>query len=581
MKIKRFLILTACFLFPLFMTTSCKKASSPEVLAEQKAFDQYLDRVFERIAASDTLTLNYTIKDPSLYGIEVPEPTLGEYTIERMQENYRQEADYLACLSTFHYDLLTKDQQLCYDMIQDSFELDCEYAPYVLYHEILGPTTGLQAQLPILLAEYNLDTKENVEDYLALLKDMPRYFKQISQFETLKSKAGLFMSDDVAQEVIKQCTSFIDHPKTNYLIEYFNEKISNMKQLTSTEIAAYQKTNEQYVLSYVIPAYESLIYTLNQLLGTGTNTNGLASYKNGKAYYEYLVRSETGSSRTIPELIQMLETALSSAMMDMASNAQADSEIASKINSYRYIKTDPEEILDYLKKSISKDFPKLPNVNCSIKYVHKSLQDYVSPAMYLIPQLDNYTNNCIFINSSPDYDLSEIFPTIAHEGYPGHLYQCVYFRSKDIHPVRNVLTNLGYEEGWATYAELYSYSIAGLDPNVAAILTDNMIATHCLYSRTDIGIHYENWDYEMVEDYLCQYLSPDSCKIIYQTLLEEPALYLPYSIGYLEIMDLKNTAQETLQEKFNLKEFHSFLLDLGPMNFDIIRAQMKDWMNAQ
>lgn len=561
--------------------TSCKKETAPDATAEQTAFDQYLDQVFREIAGSDTLTLNYTIMDPSIYQIEKPEPTLGEFTLDEMLNSYKQEASYLECLSTYNYDNLTDDQQICYDMIQQSFQLDCDYADYVLYHEVLGPTTGIQAQLPILLAEYNLNSKEDIEDYLSLLIDVKRYFEQISAFETLKSRAGLFMSDNVANEVIKQCAAFIDQPDTNYLIEYFNDKINTLDFLSNSEKKAYQERNEQYVKNYVIPAYEDLTLTLGQLLGTGINASGLASYKNGKKYYEYLVQSETGSSRPVMEIASMLEDTLADSLMNIATYIQTDSEITSKINSYQYIKTEPEEILNYLKKAIAKDFPKLPDVNCSIKYVHESLQEYVSPAMYLIPQIDNYSENSIYINANPDYDLSEIFPTIAHEGYPGHLYQNVYFRSKDIHPIRNVLTNLGYEEGWATYAEVYSYSIAGLDPSIAAILKDSMIATHCIYSRTDIGIHYEGWTYDEVKEYLCRYLSADSCAIIYQMLLEEPALYLPYSVGYLEIMELQNTAKKTLNNDFSLKEFHTFLLDMGPLSFDILQDELEDWIAAQ
>lgn len=568
-------------LLSLLSLTGCNKSIPASILQEQAAFDEYLNEIFRDMAGSDTLTLNYTILDPSSYDIKKPEPTLGQFTIESMQDSYKKECNYLSRLTDYTYENLTQEQQLCYDMIKENFLLDCKYADYVLYEEILGPTTGLQAQLPILLAEYNLNSKSDIEDYLALLQDIPRYFQQICDFESIKSKAGLFMSNDVANEIIKQCTAFIDQPDSNYLIDYFNEKMDLFPSLTTSERQTYKDLNEEYVKQCVIPAYENLISTLEGLLGTGTNIQGLYYYQHGKSYYEYLVASQTGSSRPIRELATMLEDTLNTVLIDMTTYVKNDPDIVSKLNSYQYIKTEPEEILTYLRKAISKDFPDLPNVNCTIKYVHKSLQDYVSPAMYLIPQLDNYSENCIYINANPNYDMSELFTTIAHEGYPGHLYQSVYFRNKDIHPIRNVLTNLGYEEGWATYAEMYSYSIAGLDSSVAAALRDNMIATHCIYSRTDIGIHYEGWTYQQVQDYLTQYISPKACEIIYKTLLEEPGLYLPYSVGYMEIMELRKTAEETLGKKFNLKEFHAFLLDLGPVSFNLINNRMKDWLKVQ
>ena len=571
------LVLLIC----LFILTSCSQGKPTEYVKERTSFDSYLTEIFQEIASTDTLTLNYTILDPSLYNIKKQQPTLGEFTIEEMENGYKKEIQYLKRLSKFNYEYLSSEQQLCYDQIKEDFLLDYKYRNYMLYHEVLGPTTGIQAQLPILLAEYNLYSKEDLDEYLSLLKDLPRYFRQICDFEIMKSKAGLFMTDDVALEIINQCNTFIEDSESNYLIDVVNDKISTLSFLTNVEKENYKSQNENYVVEFIIPAYEMLITTLKDLLGTGTNSNGLFYYKNGAKYYEYLVKSETGTSRSIEELIQMIENSLSDTLLDMRNCIHEDAYISQKLNDFHYIKTDPVEVLDYLKQAIKKDFPWLPDVNCTIKYVHESLQDYVSPAMYLIPQLDNYNENCIYINNNPEYDMSQIFTTIAHEGYPGHLYQNVYFRNKDIHPIRNILTNLGYEEGWATYAEIYSYSIAGLDSTVAQVLRDNLIATHCIYSRTDIGIHYEGWTYEEASTYLSKYISESSCKAVYQALIEEPGIYLPYCVGYLEIMDLKKTAEEALGTDFNLREFHTFLLDLGPVNFSLLQTRLSDWTKQQ
>lgn len=578
MKQKLRKTLSLLLIFILVGVCGCNQPNVANVITEQARFDEYLDELFAEMASTDTLTLNYTIKDPTLYDITVPAPTLGNYSIKSIQDNFHRESEYLKRLPTFRYDYLSKEQQLSYDIIKDTFELELKYADYLLYDEVLGPTTGLHAQLPILLAEYKFNSVKDIDDYLELLKDLPRYFKQVCRFEQQKSKAGLFMSNGVAYDVVEQCNSFIQDPDNNFLITYFNEKLLSLTFLTPPQKTEYIATNEKYIKEYVIPAYQTLSENLESLIDTGTNKGGLCYYKHGKEYYQYLVSHETGSHRSMPELVALIENGLTSSMIDIATRVQIDPSVIEKVDSYQYIETQPEKILPYLKSQIAKDFPALPDVNCSIKYVHKSLQDYLSPAMYLIPQIDNYKDNSIYINNKPENDLSEIFTTIAHEGYPGHLYQNVYFRSKNIHPIRNMLTCLGYEEGWATYAEAYSYSIAGLDPSVAIILKDNLIATLCIYSRADIGIHYEDWDYTMTENYISKYFSQDACPVIYDTLLKEPALYLPYCVGYLEIEDLKNTAQTLLGDDFELKSFHEFLLDIGPANFKIIEHHLNEWV---
>ena len=244
--------------------------------------------------------------------------------------------------------------------------------------------------------------------------------------------------------------------------------------------------------------------------------------------------------------------------------------------------TDPEIILTDLKENIREDFPEAVPVDCSIKYVPASLSEYLSPAMYLVPPIDDFQNNHIYINGRDKNTLSYIYTTIAHEGYPGHLYQCVYFRNTKPAPIRSILEFTGYDEGWATYVELYSYQYAGIDSALADFLKANNIVILCMYARADMGIHYQGWTEKETVEYVKNFIGDvKTSKRIYQTLLEEPGIYLPYAIGYLEITELKEKALQNLGSKFNEKEFHKFLLDIGPAQFDIIEEHLNAWTEKQ
>lgn len=140
--------------------------------------------------------------------------------------------------------------------------------------------------------------------------------------------------------------------------------------------------------------------------------------------------------------------------------------------------------MQYLKKQIKKSFPDLPSeVSCQMKYVDKSLEEHISPAFYLTTPLDAYQDNVIYLNGNAKYDLTKAFTTIAHEGYPGHLYQNCFYQSQNPLPVRSVVNIGGYTEGWGTYAELYSYSLAGLTKNVASFLKQNTLLTLAIYAK--------------------------------------------------------------------------------------------------
>jgi uncharacterized protein (DUF885 family) len=450
----------------------------------------------------------------------------------------------------------------------------------LLYRESLSPTTGIQAQLPVLLAEYYFYSKEDIDDYVQLLSCVPNYFNDILVFEQQKSNAGLFMSDSSVDDILKQCNEFIADKENNYLIDVFNDKVSDFPGLTKEEIKSYQKQNTIAVLEQVIPAYEALIDGLTQLKGTGKNENGLCGYPKGKEYYKYLVASSTGSSRSIEDINSLLDSSINTAIMNMAAIVKKDPDAFNKVDTMSYPYTEPKEIISYLTTAIKKDFPTLDNVNCDIKYVHDSLEDSLSPAFYLTPPMDNYSENNIYINGGDSYDMSDIFTTLAHEGYPGHLYQTVYYNQQNPEPLRNLLNFSGYSEGWATYAELYSYHLAKMDDNIATLLENNMIVNLCMYGKIDIGVNYYSWDYDDISKYLADFgvSDEDTIKQVQASMIEEPANYLKYTLGYLEFVSLREKAKKEQGDAFKMKEFHKFLLDIGPAQFDIINARLDNWL---
>lgn len=579
-KSLRFLLLSILILSFIIGMLGCDKLQKSE--DTQSSFNAFTHEIFVEEVQSDTLSLNYSLSDPKKYGIETTDITLGEYSIDRMNEGISLSENYLKELNKFNYNRLTPDQQLTYDILKNYLETDLELGNYLYYNECLGPTTGIQAQLPILLAEYNFYSKEDIDNYIKLLPCVYDYFTDIVEFEREKSRRGLFMADSVADNIIDQCHAFIQDQENNFLIEYFNEKIANYKGLSKNEIAAYKKANREGILNYVIPSYELLINTLRDLKGTGVNKAGLYYYPDGQSYYECLAQYKTGSNKKMDEVSVMLEKAIGDGIHKITQISLEDPKIIDKYLDFNTFPiTDPDAILADLQKDISADFPDPVPVNCEIKYVHKSLSEYLSPAMYLVPAMDNYMDNNIYINGSDEETLSKIYTTVAHEGYPGHLYQCVYFRNQNPAPIRNIMDFVGYDEGWATYVEFYSYHMAGIDHSLAGFLEMNNAVILFMYARADIGIHYEGWTEKKAVSYIDNFVGNEAIsKSIYHTLLEEPAVYLPYAVGYLEITNLREKAENELDEAFIAKDFHQFLLDIGPAQFDVIEDYMNKWLST-
>jgi len=577
---KKLLSIILILILILSLPGCCKKQ---EKIYNAADFDNFVAEVFRNEVQSDSITLNYNLSKPEIYGITDFKPTFGNYSLKSMKSNIATSKNYIKKLKKFDTSTFSDEQKLTYNVLYNYLKDRTQNENLLLYSEVLSPTTGLQAQLPVLLAEYHFYYKHDIKNYLSLLSTLPNYFKQISDFEKEKSKAGLFMSDSSATSVINQCKSFIASKEDNYMITLFNERLDRYSNLSDAEKETYKKENREMVLTKVIPAYEALINDLTALLGTGKNDNGLSYFKDGKKYYKFLVERTTGSNRSIKDINDLLDTTIKECIYNIAQVGKDDSEIYQKIDTYSYPLKDPVEILTYLQEAILSDFPPLEPVNCSIKYVDKSLEEYLSPAFYLTPALDSYKDNSIYINQNKKYDLSEIFTTIAHEGYPGHLYQNVYYNQQEPNPIRTLLSFEGYSEGWATYVENYSYSISGLDESLVKVLTNNLVATLCLYAKCDIGINYYGWSLEDTSKYLSDYYINDSnvCKNIFNSMVREPCNYLKYTLGYLEFKQLRNKAEDKLGPKFNTINFHKFILDMGPCQFYILDQYLNDWIRKQ
>ena len=570
------MIMGAAFLFlavRLFLT------SPPGFFqSEDKKFERFTEEVFRSEMSGNTLNLHYTVANPADYSIDTSSVSLGDASPKARQNAIAALENYRNVLNQFDYKKLSEKHQLTYDIFADYLDTELSASAYLLYDEPLSPTLGIQAQLPILLAEYTFRTKGDIEDYLTLLTQIPDYFSGILAFEREKAEAGLFMSGDCAAMVVSQCEDFINDPADNYLIGIFNEKIDEVTNLTADEKIAYKNRNSAILQGYVIPAYRELGTKIASYAGSSKNQQGLYYFPEGREYYQYLVRSGVGDDRSIEEIEEAVKVRMVedySAICDLVQQGAQKSSSSVTAASDGSSSSVPAAMLSELREKITDDFPLLPSVSCNIKSVHKSLQDYLSPAFYLTPAIDDYENNVIYINPGSHYSGIDLFTTLAHEGYPGHLYQSVYFNSTKPDLLRTLLDVGGYTEGWATYVEMYSFGLWEEDPQLAALYQKNRSFTLGLASLLDIGIHYRGYSLSDVTSFLEKLgFESGTAQSLYQTVLQSPSNYLNYYVGYLNFSDLRDDVKAVQNEQFSLREFHRMVLEAGPCPFYILRREL-------
>ena len=591
----RLLILS---LFFLLLPVGCQKQDTDT----QQQFDTFLDDCFEEFVTSDTLTLHFKLSDPDAYGISenVP-PSFGDYSVEQLTDQCERAGQLLSELNTFDPDDLDEESAFTWQILKDALEASAASEEYILYTSPFG-TNGLQSQVPVTLSEYYFDGEQDVKDYLALARQVPDLFDQILSFEEKRREAGFISPDFVLENTIEQIDQFLSASEDdNLLISSFEEKLENVPDLSEEAKKTYRSNNRALVRQTILPAFASLREELEVYLvdsntpasqdqsDTGvsaSNKERLCQYEGGRDYYRLLLSTVVGTDLSPEECIDALETTLQDCAADIIALTRDETGLYTDYLTARPALTDAQAILTELENDTLIDFPEPPEVSYTLKNVPAALSSTSASAFYLLPPIDSTEDNIIYINESRVSD-EEQFSTLAHEGYPGHMYQTNYYMSTDPEPIRFLLRCDGYDEGWGTYAQLYSYrylEFADTDRETEELLRqlyrDNDILSLALSSLSDLYVNYENYTEEELTDYLSGYGVPEeNVRSIYEYVVENPTTYLSYSIGWYELEQLRNSMQEELGSDFDNREFHEAVLSCGSCPFSLLAERVSGLMS--
>ena len=550
---------------------------------DNEAFEEFTDGLFKELIVDDTLSLHTLLEHPDEYGITDYDVTLGRIDTDSLDDT----SDITQCiteLTAFDRNFLSKKQTITYDYLLSYLQTRLCYSDLDLYDTQLTPTIGIQIELPLVFSEYTFVEKKDVDEYITLLCDVDSYFANLIEYENMRASKGLTKEDSLLDDIISSCQSVIDSvnktgSSDRLFIDDFNTRIDALTFISDDEKAEYKKLNLDAINNHVIPGYQALIDGLSALKGTNRYTGGICSYPDGQRYYEGLLEQTLGWSKSVDEYNSLLEDYMRGYMLVMRKLVQKDSSLIDSLSRYSFNMTEPESIIEDLKKRITDDYPELDEAGYSIKYVSDSLRDYASPAMYFIPQIDNPDINSIYINNSGT-DSSDIYPVLSHESYPGHMYQTQYFLKTNPSLIRSYIKPGGYMEGWASYVEVHSYEYNNNNnDNLNTLAKCNYALTLCLHAIGDIGVNYYGWDEARLSSYLSNwgFNSPDTAHWMYTALIANPGNYCKYVLGFIGFEELKKQAQKDLGSDFSLKEFHRYILETGPVQFDILFSNLKEW----
>lgn len=561
-----------------------KNDSQSSIDIDTTDFNSFCEDLISKVFVTDSFSSHFTIADEAKYGISFDESdySFGNYSLEENNASIEECKDLFNKLKNFNRDKLSEEEQLTYDILYKYFETAVMYEGTLALNNVFAPSSGIIANLSTNFVEFNFYDEEDIEMYLTYLKDTERYMQQLFDFAKEQSDSGYFMPDYIIDQVIEQCQGYID-AENDILIITFDNKINEM-DLADDVKNEYIEMNKEYVETYYAPVYQETIDLLESLKGTCENDGGLCNFgKIGKNYYNAIIKDKTSSDYTADELIDMLDEEMNEIIMGMSAIYMADPKTYNDFNSYQPDLGEPEEILDFLIEEMTADFPAPLITDYNIEYQDKSCEIEGTIAYYVTCRIDDVSINNMKINGSAvENDPLMLYTTMAHEGYPGHLYEyTTFFSDNKVSDIRKLTDFIGATEGWAEYVAYCALDYLDISDNMKKLIILNDAFSYVLISRLDIGVNYEGWTMEDAQDYLDTYIEASSTDVedLYYTVIGDPGLFFPYTIGSILMNDMREEAEDELQDDFDAVEYHKWLLSVGVAPFSVYEDELEKWLD--
>ena len=549
--------------------------SDPDAKEALLALDR---KLFLEYALSDGISMQLLIADRESFGIDEPVLTVGSISIE--EENDAQTAsnyinNYLNELHAIDNSLLNREDTFTYDTMERYLNDLLSGESYEYFYEPLTPYTGIHNNLPLNLALLPMEDAEDVQIFLALLSDCDRLIGEIVEYERERANRGMFMSDAAAEYVIDECDAFIQSGEDCFLIGAFEESLNDVPGIDEEQRDQYIKVCRETVLDSLLPAYDQLMRCVEELKGQGQN-EGLRAFENGRDYFANELRIVSCGNLGVSEAFDLLEDTVDALSLDMImAMTGIDME---ELYNFSFTMGSVEENMAYLSELIKKDYPKLSEHEVSFMEIPSELSEALSPAAYLIPPVDDPYDNLILLNPKAIMESDSMLSLLAHEGYPGHMYQYVYQRNLGhVGLFRSVASFTAYAEGWSQAAEEYVYENSSFDKKIGTTLfANNMITGVLLPALISIGYNYYSWTTEDVYSYLKSFQLdvPEYVDVIMEFSVMHPFYYLEYALGYAQYVDIKTDYENSFKGNVDLIDWHRAYLDIGPGYFDLIRREL-------
>lgn len=502
----------------------------------QQALQTAADDLYDGLMAISPVNLHYEEANPE-------NPVLADEPLGGFSEELTEEQELLdkvsAELEGIDTSQLTEHQVQVYDMILEFIDEENTLLALPDYENTLGPMSGIMGSLDTTITEYYLLNETDVQNYIKILEDVPRFLQEILKEVDYQAELGYGPTQYAVDALLEDKDSKVTLENHPYLAAF----TSNLEEcdLTEEQKTDYTAQVTDIIENEVIPGFESFYDELSQK--ETTDSKPLCSYDQGKEYYALLAKSYTGTDMDPDEIYNYLSGKVDEEIIELQQLYMTDYEAVQAVDSYDLDISDADETLSELRSYTEEYLPAIGHTDYTVSYLPDALKVENQMAYYLSPPMDDLDRNVIRVNGdevSPD-DSVTMWTTLAHEGFPGHLYQIQYVNQNiREYKVEDLISSTGTTEGWAFYVEEVALSWTNMPENTQKAWAINNSLGMALSAMVDIGVNYYGWDVNDMKDFLSNYYDIGTSDLTdwYESTMNDPAVYLPYAVGYYQTADM-------------------------------------------
>jgi len=570
-------------------------------------YDWALNRAFLKIVIDSPETLSQ-LRMLEQVGIKSHQDELDDESIAAGDRAMAKMKSIAAELRSFDREDMEYQQQLSYDMADWMLSrLEAGADRWRFHNYPVNQLFGVQNGFPTFMeSTHAIESVRDAEDYNSRLSKVGVKFSQVLEGLRVREEKGILPPTFVVDKVLEEMNNFVATPvEENILYASFEKKLAEAKIGGSAQSRLLQE-NKHQIEATVYPAYQALIDYFTALRSKTTSDDGVWKLPDGDEFYAYMLELFTTSEMTPQQIHETGLAEVERIHAEMREILAAEGYDVSQpvgvlmrelANEDRFLYPDNDEgraqiladykaILDEVSAGLDDWFSLKPETGIDVQRIPEFKEKTAPGAYYNGPAMDGsrpgvFYANLYNIKATPKFNLR----TLAyHEGVPGHHFQIALAQeNKDLPLFRRMGPFTAYIEGWALYAERVAWE-AGFetDPydNLGRLQAELFRAVRLV---VDTGIHYKRWTREQAIDYMYNNTGITDTDVIaeIERYIVMPGQACAYKVGMMEIMALRQRAEQVLGDDFDVREFHEVVLKNGAMPLAILGRVVDQWIASK